>query len=250
MTANLSRRTVLRRAALIAAGATVGSQVLATPGYAASGKPDPAALRKALKTAQQKVKDREAHVLSGARSKNGWDMEKVVDDRGNVYTRSVSGTPLDVQVRMGDVETILAHVISRFHYEIDTLRKGDVVGWRRPGSVRKGLPESNQASGTAVQIRPGSYPSGLRGGFYPLEELTIRDILADAEGVVRWGGDDRAPDESLFYIDVRPDDARLTKVAEKIRTWTFTPGQGSGVLVDPLQSQRRKAAERLASQQA
>ncbi|MFJ8440060.1 hypothetical protein [Kitasatospora griseola] len=70
--------------------------------------------------------------------------------------------------------------------------------------MRRNLAESNQSSGTAVQIRPGSYPSGVRGGFYPLEVLTIRDILADCEGVVRWGGDDRVPDESLFYVDVAP----------------------------------------------
>ncbi|WP_406331686.1 hypothetical protein [Streptomyces sp. NBC_00203] len=250
MTANLPRRTVLRRAAFIAAGATVGSQVLATPGYAADKNPDPAALRKALKKAQQKAAERKARVESGIKSKNGWEMEKVADDRGNIYTRPVPGAPVDVQVRMGDVETVLVHVIRRFHYEIDALRKGDVVGWRTPGRVRKGLAESNLASGTAVQIRPGSYPSGARGGFYPLQELILRDILADCEGVVRWGGDDRRPDESLFSIDVRPGDARLVQVAEKIRGWNFTPGLGSGVLVDPLQPARRKAAKRLAGQQA
>lgn len=68
--------------------------------------------------------------------------------------------------------------------------------------------------------------------------------------MVRWGGDDRRPDESLFSIDVRPGDARLVQVAEKIRRWNFTPGLGSGVLVDPLQPARRKAAKRLAGQQA
>ncbi|WP_432176712.1 hypothetical protein [Streptomyces sp. Tue6028] len=249
MTANLPRRTVLRRAVLMAAGATAGSQLLATPGYAAGRKPDPAKLREAVKKAQQRADERKAHVLNGLRSKNGWEMEKVVDDRGNIYTRPVTGTPVDVQVRMGDVETVLVHVVRRFHYEIDSLRKGDVVGWRTPGSVRRGLAESNQASGTAVQIRPGSYPLGVRGGFYPLQELVIRDILADAEGVVRWGGDDRKPDESLFSIDVGPGDARLSAVAEKIRRWAETPGLGSGVLVDPLQPQRRKAAKRLAAQQ-
>lgn len=51
-------------------------------------------------------------------------------------------------------------MIGRFHYEIDELRKGDVVGWRSPGTVRKGLPEGNQASGTAVRIRH----AGQRGG--------------------------------------------------------------------------------------
>ncbi|WKX12199.2 hypothetical protein [Streptomyces sp. NL15-2K] len=249
MTANLPRRTVLRRALFITAGATLGSQLLATPGYAAGTDPDPEALRRAVRRAQEKARAREARVLSGIQSKNGWEMEKVVDDRGNIYTRPAPGTPLDFQVRMGEVETVLVHVVTRFHYEIDALRKGEAVGWRKPGSVRKGLAETNLSSGTAVQIRPDSYPPGARGGFYPMEELVIRDILAECEGVVRWGGDDSRPNESLFYIDVPPGDERLTRVAEKIRGWTYTPGKGAGVLVDPLQPERRTAANRLAGQQ-
>lgn len=141
-------------------------------------------------------------------------------------------------------------MVRRFHYEVDALRADDVVGWVKPGSVRKGLPESNLASGTAVRIRPGSYPAGARGGFYPMQELTLRDILADCEGVVRWGGDDPKPEEALFYIDVPPGDERLGRVAAKVWDWNHTPGQGSGVLVDTLQPQRRSSADRLAAQQS
>ncbi|MCL7427115.1 hypothetical protein [Streptomyces sp. YS415] len=247
MTESPSRRTILRRFSAVAVGAAVGSQVLSLPAGAANRDPDLDKLRESVRKAQERNK----RVQSGIPSKNGWEMEKVADNHGSVYGRPVPGVPIaDVQMRMAEVETVLVHVISRFHYEIDSLRKGDVSGWRKPGSVRKGLGESNLASGTAVQIRPGSYPSGARGGFYPMEELVIRDILAECEGVVRWGGDDRNPDESLFYIDVPPGDARLIQVAQKIREWNYTPGKGSGVLVDPLQPQRRKAAKRLAAQQA
>ncbi|MFD4525169.1 twin-arginine translocation signal domain-containing protein [Streptomyces sp. NPDC058470] len=247
MTVNISRRTALRRVAFVAAGVAIGSQVLSSPAHAAEKGPDPDKLREQIRKAQERNK----RVLSGISSKNGWEMEKVVDKHGHIYTRPVPGTPLvGIQVRMAEVETVLVHVVSRFHYEIDTLREGDVVGWRTPGSVRKGLAESNLASGTAVRIRPGSYPSGVRGGFYPMEELVIRDVLAECEGVVRWGGDDSTSDESLFYIDVPPGDERLAEVARKIRGWAFTPGRGSGVLVDTLQPQRREAAKRLASQQA
>ncbi|GAA2520580.1 MULTISPECIES: twin-arginine translocation signal domain-containing protein [Streptomyces] len=246
MTVNISRRTALRRAAFIAAGVAVGSQVLSSPAHAASRKPEPDKVREAVRRAEA----RRNRVVTGAVSRNGWEMEKVADDHGSIYTRPAPGTPVDLRIRMGEVETVLVHVVRRFHYEIDPLRKGEVVGWRTPASVRNNLAESNQASGTAVQIRPGFYPSGARGGFYPLEELVIRDILAECEGVIRWGGDDSTPDESLFYIDVPPGDERLVRVALKIRGWAYTPGRGSGVLVDPLQPRRRKAAERLAAQQA
>ncbi|MGW2885814.1 hypothetical protein ACWDDN_10755 [Streptomyces griseoruber] len=223
------------------------SQLLASPAYAASSDPSPAKIREVVRRAQ----DRERRVQTGKPSLNGWEMERVADEGGNIFTRPAPGTPLaGIAIRMGEVETLLVHVVRRFHYEIDELRKGDVVGWRSPGSVRKGLPESNQASGTAVQIRPDHYPSGARGGFFPQQNLAIRDILTDLDGVVRWGGDDRKPDESLFYIAVSPTDERLVKVANKIRTWNYTPGKGSGVIIDPLQPKRRAAAQRLAARQA
>ncbi|MEV7089828.1 hypothetical protein AB0O07_28730 [Streptomyces sp. NPDC093085] len=225
MSTPLSRRLVMRRAVFLAAGAAVGSQLLASPAVARSEGPDPAQLRESVRKAQE----REKRVLSGIPSKNGWEMEKAVDAFGHVYTRPVPGIPVkDVQVRMGDVETVLVHVVRRFHYEVDELRAGDVVGWRAPSTVRKGLAESNQASGTAVQIRPGSYPSGARGGFFPQQLTAIRAIVDECAGVVRWGGDDKHPDEALFYVDVNPDDERLPRLAEQITTWEWTPGKGAG----------------------
>ncbi|WP_328780471.1 hypothetical protein [Streptomyces canus] len=251
MTAPLSRRTALRRAAFIAAGTVAGSQLLATPGYAASPTPDPAKLREAVRRAQERAQQREDHVLAGTVSHNGWDMEKVADDRGNIYTRPVPGTPLDVRVRMGDVETVLVHVIRRFHYDIDALGvRGEprpVEGWVPPSEIHDSRhPESNLASGTAVVVRPGSYPLGARGGFTDAEELLVRDILADCEGIVRWGGSDRRPYEGLFYLNVKPGDPRLAKVASKLRDWDGAPGQGAGVLVDMTQPSRRRRATRAA----
>lgn len=233
MNVPLTRRALLGRAAVITGAAVVASlpacQYLASPAYAAGNDPSPT-FRKAVRRAQE----RDRRVPTGKRSVNGWEMEHVADDGGTVYTRPVPGTPLDgVAVRMGDVESVLVYVVRRFHYEIDELRAGDVVGWRSPAKVRKGLAESNQASGTAVQIRPDHYPSGSRGGFFPRQLLTVRDILTELDGVVRWGGDDRKPDESLFSIDVQPGDPRLAKVAAKLNRWAWTPGQGAGVLRSP-----------------
>ena len=169
-----------------------------------------------------------------------------MDHGGSIYTRPVPGTPLDgVAVRIGEVETVLVHVIRRFHYEIDMLGKGDVVGWRSPDAVKKSFAESNQASGTAVQIRPGHYPAGASGGFSHLQDVVIRDILAELDGLVRWGGDDRRPNEALFYLNGKPGDARLAKVADRIRTWMYTPGAGAGSGVDVMSASRRKAAKKL-----
>ncbi|MFC7261229.1 hypothetical protein [Streptomyces lutosisoli] len=249
---DVSRRTVLTRTAVITGAAIAASlpasQFLASPAYAAgrnpSSVPGPGPgpvpgtnpLSAKVREAVRKAEARARRVMTGKPSRNGWEMERVADDGGNIFTRPVPGTPLTggagIAVRMGDVETVLVHVIRRFHYEIDALRKGDVIAWRSPGTVRKGLAESNQASGTAVQIRPGSYPAGTRGGFFPQQQLLIKDILAELNDVIRWGGNDPKPDESLFYIAVRPDDSRLTRAANRIRRWDETPGRGAGVLAD------------------
>ncbi|QCX77885.1 hypothetical protein C9F11_21265 [Streptomyces sp. YIM 121038] len=249
-TPHLSRRTVLARTAVITGAAVAasfpGSQWLSSPAYAAGTDPTPKMVREAVRRAEA----RNRRVMTGKPSRNGWEMERVADDGGNIYTCPVPGTPLtDVQVRMGDVEVVLVHVIRRFHYEIDELRKGDVVGWRSPGSVRKGMPESNQASGTAVQIRPGSYPSGTNGGFFSSQRIVLRDILAELDGIVRWGGDDTKPDEALFYIQVPPGDKRLAVTAAKLRGWHDRPGAGAGSPVDVFNSKRRIAAEKLEQRQ-
>ncbi|MCX4671000.1 hypothetical protein OG453_30635 [Streptomyces sp. NBC_01381] len=249
-TPHISRRTVLARTAVISGAAIAASlpasHLLSSPAYAAGTDPTPAKVREAVRRAQARTR----RVMTGKASRNGWEMERVADDSGNIHTRPVPGTPLaGVAVRMGDAETVLVHVVRRFHYEIDTLRKGEVVGWRKPGQVRKGLPEGNQASGTAVQIRPGHYPHGAKGGFFPRQLTVIRDILAELNGVVRWGGDDTKPDEALFYIDARPDDKRLPDVVAKLRSWNEDPAKGAGAPVDVLAAKRRSAAKALERRQ-
>ncbi|UGY91678.1 hypothetical protein [Streptomyces gobiensis] len=242
MAISVSRRRVLAQAIGVAgAGALAGvgvGTVFSPSAAAADGKdlkPDPDRLRKA----QEYIEERK-------KSGNGWAIEDAADDGGAVRTRAVPGTGLEAALQFGDPAAILIHVISRFHYEVDGLEAGDVVGWRKPSQVNVKLAESNQASGTAVAIRPGSYPPGTSGGFFPLELVVIRDILAECDGVVRWGGDDkRAPNEALFFIDVPPDDDRLTRLADKIRGWGADAGSGAGVPVDVLAPQRRDAAKRM-----
>lgn len=98
--------------------------------------------------------------------------------------------------------------------------------------------------------RRRNYPSGAQGGFFPQQTVVIRDILAECDGVVRWGGDDKHPDEALFYLDVEPDDGRLAATAAKIQGWEWVPGKGAGSGADPLRPARKRSAERLARQQS
>lgn len=246
-TSRFSRRALIARgAALGAAAAFPLLRLLPAPAQAAT--PDARAAR--LQEAIRRVRARNDRVLTGRLSANGWEMERVADGRGTVHGRPVTGTPLaGVQVRLGDVETVLFHVVRRFHYEVDELRAGDVLGWVSPRAVRPARPESNQASGTAVQIRPGHYPAGQRGGFFPAQEEVIRDILAELDGVVRWGADDRHVDESRFSLDVRPGDPRLASVAARLRGEDERAGQGAGSPVDVASPARRRAAAAMRQRQ-
>ncbi|MFJ5261963.1 hypothetical protein ACIQAC_16025 [Streptomyces sp. NPDC088387] len=182
-------------------------------------------------------------------SPNGWQTEERANHISTVWTRHVPGTGCDVDIRLGEAATVLTHVVRRFHYEIDALRAGDVTGWLPPSRVRLDRPEGNQASGTAVAIRPGSYPPGARGGFFPAQLTVVRDILAECDGVVRWGGDDDRPYEALFSLDVPPGDERLTRLVTRLRTWADEPGAGAGTPVDVTDKGRRRAAEALERRQ-
>ncbi|MFG1992178.1 hypothetical protein ACGFJ7_19580 [Actinoplanes sp. NPDC048988] len=179
-------------------------------------------------------------------SANGWPIQATKDVDSQVWTRTVSGTGLSVPVSIGDAETILLHVVRRFHYEIEQIPSIDLTGWQPAAEVAKGRPESNLASGSAVRIRPGSR---AKGGFFPLQELVLRDILADCEGVVRWGGDDEQVDESLFYIALGPRHKRVRTLADRFRGFERKPGAGAGVSVDFLAKPRRSRADALARAQ-
>ncbi len=219
----MTRRTVLRTAALTGATAAAGSVLPAASASAAPRRPS-----------------------RPATSANGWTIQSTVDRDSQVWTRPVAGTGLAVAVWIGDVEEILLHVVRRFHYEIEEIPRVDLVGWSRIGTLQRRRPESNLASGTAVRIRPGAR---AKGGFYPLQQLVLRDVLAECGGVVRWGGDDRHVDESLFYICVGPQNPRVQTVAHKLRGWSAAPGLGAGAAVDVLSPTRRRRADDLAEVQ-
>ncbi|AWT47716.1 hypothetical protein DMT42_21385 [Streptomyces actuosus] len=240
------RATFVAAAGVTAAASLTAAGLLAAPAAAAAQEP----LRNdELKEALRRAQARHRRLRTGRPSANGWQMQKAVDADGDIVTTSVPGTGLTVALRMGDTATLLVHVARRFHYEVDALGTGgepnSLEGWVAPSAVRDSRrPESNQASGTAVVIRPGSYPVGVRDCFTEGQRLVFRDILADTEGVVRWGGDDRRPYEGLFYLDVPPGDARLARVAAKIRRWNEVPGAGAGLVPDVTEPARRLRAAR------
>lgn len=210
------------RRSVLAAGAGAASVSALAP-----LSPAGAAGERRLERAMQAARDR---VLVGRRSANGWEMERGVGIGGQLWERPLSGTGGEFDVRSGDVEVVLTHVVRRFHYEVTELGPGDVVGFVSHRRVGRGH-DSNHASGTAVDVLPTGYPAGLRGGFFPDQVAAIRDILTECRGLVAWGGDFTVPVESHFEISVGPQDGRLHMLATRFRAWSESPGRGPGVTV-------------------
>ncbi|MFJ2816760.1 hypothetical protein [Streptomyces sp. NPDC087294] len=179
------------------------------------------------------------HAWKQPRSANGWP---VLD---HTTTYRVEGTGVEVSLAPGDAATVLLHVARRFAYEIDMLRTGDLHGHTTDRMI--GAPfESNHLSGTALAVRPLHYPLGADikdTGMGEAERVVIADILADCEGLVTWGGDLKPVKQSHFHIDAQPGDARLKRLATRIRGWNDTPGEGAGS-IDAFAPARRRTAAR------
>ncbi|XVS66521.1 hypothetical protein ACQPYE_10810 [Actinosynnema sp. CA-299493] len=164
----------------------------------------------------------------------------------DLATYPVEGSNASVTLRSGPSAVVLLHVARRFHYEVATLRANDITGY---AEAPAGTPfDADYRSGTAIAILPARFPAGATGGLFPHEVAIVRDILAECEGVVRWGGDFRKdPKEGHFRVDVRPGDPALARVAGKIGGWVAAPDRAAPA--DPFTPGRRQAAERLAERQ-
>ncbi|MCC3650761.1 hypothetical protein LIX60_04560 [Streptomyces sp. S07_1.15] len=215
---DLSRRRVLGTAGSLAGAATLGLLDIA-----------PVAASTPART------DQRATSWRGSRSANDW---KILAD---ATSHTIEGSGQSVRLADGDAATVLLHVARRFHYEIDQLRRKDVTGHTTSRRVRQPH-QSNYLSGTAISIRPYAYPLGVRGGLYPHQLVVVRDILAELDGVISWGGDLASPQESHFEIALGPSHPKVRGVARKLRTWRETPGLGAGT-INAFEPERRAGAK-------
>lgn len=219
----IDRRSVLVTGAAL--GATTALGAFSGTAHAADGAPS------------------ESRRWSGGTSANGWPvLEEAKSFR-------IEGSGRSVRLADGDAAVILLNVARRFHYEIDQLRADDVAGHTTNRTVVQAY-ESNYLSGTALAIRPLAYPSGVKGGLYPHELVVVRDILAELDGVVAWGGDFDTPKESHFEIAYEPGHPRVKGVARTIRGWHEGPGDEGAGTIDAFDPERRRRSRAFARRAA
>lgn len=155
-----------------------------------------------------------------ANSQNGWP----VVGPGAVIDRAVHGVEFPNGWLKGDVDVVFTHLIDRLHNEVEPIDRktprppvtpGSCWGWfvkRIEGSSTI----SNHASGTAIDYNAQAHPMGVRNTYSATDRAKIRAILADLDGVVRWGGDYTGrPDD--MHFEIHADRAAVARVADRIR---------------------------------
>ncbi|WP_211212890.1 hypothetical protein [Actinopolyspora mortivallis] len=157
------------------------------------------------------------------KSVNGWP---ILD--GNEAERfRVEGSDLSVGLAPA-AAPVLLYVARRFVYDIESqLQPGEITGHTTNTSVRTPY-ESTYLSGSGITIRPLFYPVGAKDGFFEEQRIVIRDILADCEGIVAWGGDLDPVKESHFHITAPLTSGRYRALAAKLDGWDTDPGKGAG----------------------
>lgn len=169
-------------------------------------------------------------------SLNGWPVLK------QTGWHSVEGSGQRVKLADGAAAVLLTHVARRFNYEIDQLRNGEIQGHLESLILSEPY-ESNYLSGSAIAIRPRAYPVGVRGGLYPTELVVVRDILAELEGAVSWGGDFDRPKESHFEVAHPPGHRAVEAAVRRVLSWQNGPGGEGAGTVNAFDSARRAKAK-------
>lgn len=176
----------------------------------------------------------------GSRSANGWP----IGAESQLY--AIEGTDHSVTLASGPSAAVLLHAARRVNYEFDTLRVNDVIGLSTSRTVES--PErSNLLSGTAIHIRPGSFPRGSSDNLFPEEVVVFEDIVAEAGGVLAWGGHLDVPDQGLFYIAQKPTSVATGNLATRYDARDRMDASGGAGALDSHDPGRRRAARKFRS---
>ena len=153
-------------------------------------------------------------------SYNGWLASKNPADFGGLQKLVVAGEDFAPGVRAGDVHTVLEYVAQQLHARVEPVVRPD---WHQADdwgySYRANRNANNlscHASGTAIDYNATRHPNGKKGTFTPAQVAEIRKILAEVDGVVRWGGDFSGTKDEMHF-EIVGSGAAVAQVARRIR---------------------------------
>lgn len=142
-------------------------------------------------------------------SQNGY----LAGDRSVIVTMTVPGTNVRIPVRRGPCGDLLMWAAARWHREVEPLVEGTCWGYAFREIRGSSTELSNHASGTAIDLNAPKHPLGVPASkTYTTAQLAaIRQILNDAQGAIRWGGDYDQPAHG-GVLNSRPDSMHLELV--------------------------------------
>lgn len=147
-------------------------------------------------------------------AQNGWAASANKLAIGVDSKFNVEGIKFPGGVKGGDVATVLGYVAEQVHRRVEPLVDGWCWGYSYR-DVRGGTSLSNHSAACAIDVNAPSHPLGRKNTFDSAQVATIRQILAECLGVVRWGGTYTRPDE--MHFEIIGDHARVAAAAVAIR---------------------------------
>lgn len=138
-------------------------------------------------------------------SQNGYSVIESTQTKD--YEVGVEG--LLVPLRNDDCGVVLADFLRKYNNRVEPLGRTETFGYSKRQIA--GTDEwSNHASATAADANSAQHPFGRTGTFTVNEVFELRELLAEYDGVIRWGGNySGTKDEMHFEIDRDYDEVQL-----------------------------------------
>lgn len=162
-------------------------------------------------------------------SQNGWP----VVARSKVDEGTYAGARFPNGILAGDVAVIARWHLARYAATVEPLVPGTCWGWFvKP--IEGSSTISNHASGTAWDVNADQHPMGqpAAANMTRREILACRDLVAAADGVLRWGGDYTGrPDPMHWEIVGTPKQAAAlaAKIKKASTSVALTPAENSAI---------------------
>jgi hypothetical protein len=148
-----------------------------------------------------------------ATSQNGYTVRTT---SAGLDRSEVAGVTFPNGLRDDDTGYVLRYVAEQLHARVEKARAGWCWGWAYRPIRGQSTGFSNHASATAFDYNAPSHPMGKANTFTSAQRAEIRKILAEVDGVVRWGATyENRPDDMHFEIDAPY--AEVQQVAAKLR---------------------------------
>ncbi len=141
-------------------------------------------------------------------SQNGWPVIWAVDRPHMIDERPINGHRYPNGFRKGNVYKAFVWLFTQLNNRVEPVAEGsppDEWGYNVK-RIGKGKIWSNHSSGTAGDYNASQHAQGRHDTYSLRQRQEIREILAEADGIFRWGADFSNPDDMHFEIIKGPEE--------------------------------------------